>query len=103
MSKQPVKIIMTWNIRDSREAEYSEFVVNELIPRITRLGLADLEFWYTRYGEADQIQASGVARTMDQMQNILGSEEWGSLQDMLSGYVNDYQQKLINSKSGFQI
>lgn len=103
MSKQPVKIIMTWNIRDSREAEYSEFVVNELIPRITRLGLGDLEFWYTRYGEADQIQASGVARTMDQMQNILGSEEWGSLQDMLSGYVNNYQQKLINSKSGFQI
>ncbi|MEM9777537.1 MAG: hypothetical protein AAF902_23365 [Chloroflexota bacterium] len=94
---------MTWNIRDSREAEYSEFVVNELIPRITRLGLGDLEFWYTRYGEADQIQASGVARTMDQMQNILGSEEWGSLQDMLSGYVNNYQQKLINSKSGFQI
>ncbi|MEM8860629.1 MAG: hypothetical protein AAGD96_20095 [Chloroflexota bacterium] len=94
---------MTWNIRDSREAEYSEFVVNELIPRITRLGLSDLEFWYTRYGEADQIQASGVARTMDNMQNILGSEEWGSLQDMLSGFVNDYQQKLIYSKSGFQI
>lgn len=103
MAKQPVKIIMTWNIRDSREAEYSEFVVNELIPRITRLGLADLEFWYTRYGEADQIQASGVTRTMDQMENILGSEEWSSLQDMLSGYVNDYQQKLINSRSGFQI
>lgn len=103
MSNSPVKIIMTWNIRDSREAEYSEFVVNELIPRITRLGLSDLEFWYTRFGEADQIQASGVSKTLQQMQTILDSEEWGSLQDMLSGYVSDYQQKLIQSKSGFQI
>lgn len=94
---------MTWNIRDSREAEYSEFVVNELIPRITRLGLGDLEFWYTRFGDADQIQASGIAKSMTQMKTILGSEEWGSIQDMLSGYVDDYRQKLINSKSGFQI
>ena len=103
MSQSQVKLIMTWNIRDSREAEYSEFVVNELIPRITRLGLADLEFWYTRFGEADQIQASGIAKSMTQMKTILGSEEWSSIQDMLSGYVDDYQQKLINSKSGFQI
>ena len=102
MSNQ-VKIIMTWNIRDSREAEYSEFVVNELIPRITRLGLADLQFWYTRFGEADQIQASGIAKSMPQMQTILNSEEWGNIQDMLSSYVDDYQQKLINSKAGFQI
>lgn len=103
MSNSKVKIVMTWNIRDSREAEYSEFVVNELIPRITRLGLGDLEFWYTRFGDADQIQASGIAKSMTQMKTILGSEEWGSIQDMLSGYVDDYQQKLINSKSGFQI
>lgn len=103
MSNSPVKIIMTWNIRESREAEYSEFVINELIPRITRLGLSDLEFWYTRFGEADQIQASGISKTLPQMQTILDSEEWGSLQDMLSGYVNDYQQKLVYSKSGFQI
>ncbi len=103
MSNSKVKIVMTWNIRDSREAEYSEFVVNELIPRITRLGLGDLEFWYTRFGDADQIQASGIAKSMTQMKTILGSEEWGSIQDMLSGYVDDYRQKLINSKSGFQI
>ena len=103
MSDSPVKLIMTWNIRDSREAEYSEFVVNELIPRITRLGLGDLEFWYTRFGEADQIQANGVAKTMNQMKTILSSEEWDSIQDMLSGYVDGYQQKLIYAKTGFQI
>ena len=103
MSHLPVKLIMTWNIRDSREAEYSEFVVNELIPRINRLGLTDLEFWYTRFGDADQIQASGISKTVGQMKTIIESEEWSSLQDMLSGYVTDYQQKLVYSKRGFQI
>ena len=98
----PVKLLMTWNILPNREAEYSEFVVNEFIPRLNRLGLGDLEFWYTRFGEQPQIQASGVCPSMEQMQNILGSEEWSSLQDMLDGYGSDFNHKLIRATRGFQ-
>lgn len=98
----PVKILMTWNIQANRETEYSEFVVNEFIPRLNRLGLADLEFWYTRFGEQPQIQASGVAASIEQMNEILASEEWESLQDMLSGFVADYEFKLIKAARGFQ-
>lgn len=98
----PVKILMTWNIRANKEAEYSEFVVNEFIPRLNRLGLADLEFWYTRFGEQPQIQASGISSSMDQMNEIIASEEWDSLQDMLNGYVSDYGHKLIKAARGFQ-
>lgn len=98
----PVKILMTWNILPNREAEYSEFVVNEFIPRLNRLGLADLEFWYTRFGKQPQIQASGVAPSMEQMHNIMGSEEWDSLQDMLDGFVTEYEHKLVRASRGFQ-
>ncbi len=98
----PVKLLMTWNIRPNRETEYSEFVVNEFIPRLNRLGLGDLEFWYTRFGKRPQIQASGVCPSMEQMQNILGSEEWGSLQDMLDGFVTEYDHKLVRATRGFQ-
>ena len=98
-----IKIVMNWNIRPNKEAEYSEFVVNEFIPRLTRIGLDNLEFWYTRYGDASQIQASGIANSMDEMNNITSSEEWESLQDMLTGYVKDYRQKLIKATNSFQI
>ena len=99
----PVKLLMTWNILPNRETEYSEFVVNEFIPRLNRLGLGDLEFWYTRFGEQPQIQASGVCPSMEQMQNILESEEWESLQDMLDGFVTDFNHKLIRATRGFQL
>ncbi|MDJ0756803.1 MAG: hypothetical protein QNJ45_24940 [Ardenticatenaceae bacterium] len=98
----PVKILMTWNILPNREAEYSEFVVNEFIPRLNRLGLADLEFWYTRFGERPQIQASGVCPSVDQLNLIMNSEEWDSLQDLLSGYVSEYQHKMVKASRGFQ-
>lgn len=98
----PVKILMTWNILPNREAEYSEFVVNEFIPRLNRLGLADLEFWYTRFGEQPQIQASGVCPSVEQLNLIMNSEEWESLQDLLSGYVSEYQHKMVKASRGFQ-
>ena len=102
MSDSNLKLMMTWNIRPNREAEYSEFVVNDFIPRLNRLGLSNIEFWYTRYGACDQIQASGVANSMKQMQHIFESEEWENLFAMLQEYVVDYQQKTIKATRGFQ-
>jgi hypothetical protein len=99
----PVKLLMTWDIAAGQESEYSEFVVNEFIPRMQRLGMGDIEFWYTRYGECKQIQASGVSPTLEQMQNILTSSEWKQLQQRLDGYVQEYDQKLIEASRGFQI
>ena len=103
MSDSNFKLMMTWNIRPNREAEYSEFVVNEFIPRLNRLGLSDIEFWYTRYGECDQIQASGIAKSIKQIRYIFDSEEWENLYAMLQEYVIDYQQKIIKSARGFQL
>lgn len=103
MSSKSVKLLMTWNIQPNREAEYSEFVVNEFIPRLNRIGLFDLEFWYTRYGECDQIQASGICESNSQIKNIFDSEEWENLHAMLLEYVTDYQQKIIRATRGFQL
>lgn len=99
----PVKLLMTWDISAGQESEYSEFVVNEFIPRMQRLGMGDIEFWYTRYGECKQIQASGVSSSIEQMNNILKSREWRHLQQRLEGYVDGYDQKLIRASRGFQI
>jgi hypothetical protein len=98
-----VKLLMSWDISAGQENEYSEFVVNEFIPRIQRLGMGDIEFWYTRYGECKQIQASGISPSLEQMNNILTSREWRQLQQRLAEYVQGYEQKLIRASQGFQI
>lgn len=99
----PIKLLMRWNIRAGKESEYSEFVVNEFIPRMNRLGMGEIEFWYTRYGDCQQIQASGISPSIDQMRTVLHSEEWDNLRTTLEDYVSDYSQKLVKAARGFQI
>lgn len=99
----PVKLLLSWDINRNSEAEYYEFVVNEFIPRAKRLGIIDIQFWYTTYGECEQIQASGVAPSLEEMETILDSEEWDDLQTRLTDYVDEYERKVIPAVGGFQL
>lgn len=98
-----MKLLMTWDINRSTEAEYYEFIVNEFIPRLKRLGLNDLQFWYTTYGDCEQIQASGITNTRQQMDNILTSDDWTTLQQRLVEYVSRYRRKVVVAVGGFQL
>lgn len=88
---------MYWDVMPGSEAEYSEFIVNEFIPRLNRLGIGDLEFWYTGYGEHEQIMVSGVTTTREQMDRILDSEEWEALSDRLSDLSVNLSHKIIRA------
>lgn len=79
------------------EAEYSEFIVNEFIPRLNRLGIGDLEFWYTGFGEHEQIMVSGVTPTREQMDRILGSEEWEALTERLGDLSVNLRHKIVRA------
>lgn len=97
------KLIMCWNIRKETESEYFEFLVHEFIPGLNRLGIEDIQVWYTAYGDAQQKLASGVVPALEQMQRILQSEEWQGLVERLRDYVDGYSQKVVRATRGFQI
>lgn len=94
---------MRWDIRSEREAEYSDFVANEFIPRINKLGLVEIQAWYTVYGDCEQILISGVTQTMDQMTYILNSDEWDRLRQRLDELVEDFNTKVVPANAGFQL
>ena len=98
-----VKLLMQWDIDDSKESDYYDFVVNEFIPRIQRLGMGDIEFWFTTFGECEQIHASGIMADQMQATLIMQSDEWDDLQTRLGDMVENYEQKLIKATGGFQI
>ncbi len=98
-----MKLLMSWNIRSGREAEYFEFVVKEFAPGLTRLGLQPTEAWYTVYGNCPQILTGSVAEDMPTMQRILASNEWQELRERLEEYVTDYQHKIIRATGTFQL
>lgn len=103
MDDTPVKLLLAWDIKDNQDTDYYEFVINKLIPEMRKMGLADLEFWYTAYGDARQIQASTTASNSDLMERIIRSDEWDDLRAELEEYVEDIVQKVVKSTRGFQI
>lgn len=98
-----VKLLMTWDILPGREQEYFEFVVREFIPQIQKLGLEPTDAWFTVYGEQPQIMASVQSNNLPTLQKLLSSSEWERLVSQLMDYVEDFQYKIVKSRSGFQL
>jgi hypothetical protein len=101
-----VKLLMNWDIKPGRDQEYFEFVVREWVPGIQRLGLQTTGAWYTVYSrekDAPQIMTEGVAKDLETMRGILGSEDWGGLHEKLQEYVQNYKQKIVHVTGGFQL
>lgn len=99
----PAKLIMQWDIRQETESEYFEFLVHEFIPAMNKMGINDIQVWYTAYGDVEQKMAEGVATSTEEMLRALRSAEWQRLTEKLRGFVDNYRQKVIQASGGFQI
>jgi len=94
---------MRWNIKPETESEYYEFLVHEFMPGMNKLGINEIQVWYTTYGDCEQKLASGIAPSAERMKAALRSSSWNQLQDKLQSYVTDFDLKIISATRGFQI
>lgn len=97
-----VKVIMTWDITPDREQEYFEFVIREFIPGVQRLGFELSDAWATVYGGQPQIMVGAVLPSFNRAQEIMLSDEWRSLENQLLDYVQNFTQKIVEARGGFQ-
>jgi hypothetical protein len=97
------KLLMRWDVRPETESEYFEFLVHEFIPGLNKLGISDIQVWYTQYGDCEQKLASGIANTRERMQDALNSPTWEQLNDRLQEFVDNFSQKVIPATGGFQV
>jgi hypothetical protein len=97
------KLLMTWDIRPGRESEYFEFVVQEFVPKLTRLGIQPTEAWYTVYGSAPQILTGGVAQDRATLEKIVEGDEWKALHEKLLTFVTNFNHKIVPHTGHFQL
>jgi hypothetical protein len=98
-----IKLLMSWDIRPGREVAYFDFIANEFVPRLTKLGIRLTEVWYTIYGEGPQILTGGVTDDLETMMEILSSDEWHELEEKLLLYVTNFHQKVVSATGRFQL
>ena len=98
-----VKLLMSWDIKPGREQSYFEFVVQEFVPGLMRLGLQPTEAWYTAYGVAPQILTGAVIGDRETMHTLLAGDDWHDLRDRLQEFVLNYRQKVVEAGGRFQL
>ena len=98
-----VKLLMTWNILSGREQEYFEFMVRDFVPGMQRLGMEASDAWYTMYGDHPQILAVTLMPSLDDFQKLIVSTEWKDLTGRLLDYVENFEYKVVQARSGFQM
>jgi hypothetical protein len=97
-----VKLLLTWDIIPDHEQDYFEFVINEFVPGVQRLGLQPAEAWATVFGDYPQIQVGIMGENLAIVQRALTSTMWNQLQDKLFAFVKNYSYKVVPSRNGFQ-
>ena len=97
-----VKLVMTWDIAPDHEQDYFEFVINEFVPGVQRMGLQPTEAWATVFGNYPQIQVSILGEDLPDVQRALNSDSWTQLQDKLFALVQNFSYKVITARNGFQ-
>jgi len=98
-----VKLLMTWDILPGREQEYFEFVVRDFIPGIQKIGLEPTDAWFTVYGDKPQIMTAAKMRNLKNLYQAIESDEWERLINELMDFVENYDQKIVLARTGFQI
>ena len=98
-----VKLIMSWDILPGQEQSYFEFAMQTFALELMKLGWQPTEAWYTLYGDVPQILTAGVTDTLEEMRDILDSEEWSSLRAQLQDYVTNFEYKVIPATGRFQM
>ncbi len=98
----PAKLILSWDILPGREQEYFEFVVREFIPGVQRLGFTLTDAWATVFGHQPQIMVAAIGDSRQLLEEALEGPEWLDLQLKLAPLIENYQQKIVVAKDGFQ-
>ncbi len=98
-----IKLLMMFDIRPGKEAEYFEFAVQEFVPKIQRMGMQPTEAWYKAYGNGPQILAGVVMEDRAALERVLESEDWQQLKKKLLTYLSDFQYKIVKHTGHFQL
>lgn len=98
-----VKLLMTWDILPGKEQDYFEFVVRDFIPSVQRLGMEPSDAWFTMYGSQPQILTAMQMPSINSLTQILASTDWKDLTGRLLDYVQNFQYKIVQARSGFQM
>ena len=97
-----VKLLVVYNIKPNREAEYYRYVLGEFLPTLQSMGLYMVEGWHTHYGDYPMRLLVFRADSERKLREIVKSDDWKSAKAKLLKLIRDYEERIVPAKKSFQ-
>jgi hypothetical protein len=97
-----VKLLMIYDIKPEREAEYYRYMLGEFLPALQNMGLMMIEGWHTAYGDYPVRLFAFRTEDEHQLQQVIRSDEWVEAKDKLLKLVRNYEERVVAAKNVFQ-
>jgi hypothetical protein len=90
------KAVLSWNIKSDENAKYFEFVVQDFLPSLMKIGIRPTQAWYTTWGTGPQIITTieSIDGTHETLVEALRSKDWMTIRERLFDYITDYKQRI---------
>jgi hypothetical protein len=97
-----LKMLLTYNIPPDRQETYMRFVLQDFIPTLQSIGLANVGVWHTAWGKYPLRLLVFVSESETAMTRATESEVFEQMEEKLKGFVSDYSRRIVPFSPGFQ-
>lgn len=87
-------IFFYWDIKPEKDKEYMDFIFNDYIPSMARVGINVTDGWLKVAGEGAQIMALGESDDYSTARAALQSREFRAAEGRLLQFVENYSKHL---------
>ena len=94
-----LKIKISYDMREGREQECQDYLVNKLAPGLAKLGLRISDVWYTVWGNSPQITGGGEMEDIEKVRSIFSSREWGRLAEGMEELTTNFRVQVTRGRS----
>jgi len=96
------KLLLVYDIKPNREAEYYRYVLGEFLPALQNLGLMMVEGWHTAYGRYPMRMLVFRADDETDIRLILKKDQWQQAKNSLLKLIRHYEERVIPARNTFQ-
>jgi hypothetical protein len=93
-----MKVMISYDMREGREQDCQEYLVNKLAPGLAKLGFRVSDVWYTVWGSSPQITSGGDVENIDKARAIFLSSDWQRLAEGMSELATNFNVKVVRDR-----
>lgn len=95
-------MLLTYNIPPDGQEGYMRFVLNEFIPALQAIGLANVGVWHTSWGNYPIRLLVFIAENAGVMTQAVESDSFAQMEEKLKSHVTEYKRRVVPFDPGFQ-